>query len=625
MKTKLTPAYPRLEGRARKPLFQPTNLLLTTSGVALFMLSIVCWHCTAAPFAGTFRYTQPGGDTITLGGKGDEFSAVFETLDGFTVVFVPEARAYFYARVSADGTTLESTGALVGRDDPALLGLRPHQRIETEAARTAARARYESWDRDMRVSERWSALKARNLHHRPALMGPPSFTTTGNKCGLTVLIDFEDERAAIPREEVGNFLNGENYTGFGNNGSVRQYFADNSNGRLTFTNAVTLYVTIPNSVHPRSYYNDVAKGCYAQGRYLVRDALNVMKSLPNFTNDFLPLFNAVTVDGQNKAVSANFYVAGADSGVWSQGIWPHASMLSYSVGQQTLWPGGKIVDRYQLSTVGEQLVLQVFAHENGHLLCGFPDLYDYGYDSWGGAGGECLMCFAVSTINPPQFCAYLKLAGGWASAIDLLPGTNFVASLAASGPGFNQFYRLRKPGVTTEYFLLENRQQTGRDAQTAGSGIAVWHIDELGNRDNQSLQPNSSHLNYEAQLEQADNRWDYEFNGNVRDAEDLFYPGNPAPHYANAFSDLTSPSANWWNGVRSGLVLSDFSAKGQTMTCAVRVDPVVVRVDPVDLTVFAAQPATLSFTLASVASPGIQWYKDGAPLTTSTRITGCEQ
>ncbi len=591
---------------------------------AMLLQLVVCWPCLGSPFKKQFRYTQPDGTTIRLWGQGDEFSAVFETLDGYTLVFVPETRAYCYARLSADGTALESTGAPVGRETPALLGLSAHQRIDAQAARLAARARYEAWDKSVGLSERWSKLKARTLGSGSRLLSPPTSATTGVKCGLTVLIDFEDEPATISHEEVSNFLNGDNYTGFGNNGSVKQYFADNSNGLLTFTNAVTLYITIPNSVHPRSYYNDPTKNCYIQGSYLVRDALNVMKSLPNFTNDFLPLFEAVTVNSQKKVVSANFFVAGGNSGVWTQGIWAQCFVLSYFVGQQTLWPGGKIVDAYQLTPMGDQLDLGVFCHENGHLFCGFPDLYDYGSDSWGGAGCICLMSWFPSPINPSQVCAYLKAAAGWASVVDLPSGTNFVASLSASGPGFNQFYRFRKPSVSTEYFLLENRQRTGRDAEISGSGIAVWHIDELGDRDNQGLRTNDSHLNYEVTLEQADNRWDLEFNGEPRDPEDLFYAGNPAPHYANAFSDLTSPSAQWWNGLRSGLVLSDFSTNGQTMTFTAKVDPVVVRFDPVDLTVFETQPATFSFSLAAVSSPSIQWYKDGVPLTALAGIAGMD-
>ena len=82
--------------------------------------------------------------------------------------------------------------------------------------------------------------------------------------------------------------------------------------------------------------------------------------------------------------------------------------------------------------------------------------------------------------------------------------------VAAPNSGYDNFYRYRRTGVSTEYFLLENRQKIGRDAGLPAAGIAVWHVDELGDRDNQSLTPNSSHQNYELTLVQADNLWHFE-------------------------------------------------------------------------------------------------------------------
>ncbi len=298
-----------------------------------------------------------------------------------------------------------------------------HHRIDPEAARALAQQNFQSWDKAMGLSQRWAELKARTLGTGPQPLSPPTFQTKGIKCGLTVLIDFEDERATIPREEVYSFLNGDNYTGFGNNGSVKQYFADNSNGTLTFTNVVTPYITIPNSVHPRSFYNDPTKDAMQQWQLLIRDALNVMKRLPNFTNDFLPLFQPATVDAANKVVSANFFVAGNDSGVWSKGIWGQASALSYSVGAQAL-SGGKIVDRYQLSPMSEGLVLYTFCHENGHMLCGFPDLYDYSWDSLGWAGRLCVMDSSPSGSSP-GFSAVYALA---VSGSDLYVGGDFMTA-----------------------------------------------------------------------------------------------------------------------------------------------------------------------------------------------------
>ena len=134
--------------------------------------------------------------------------------------------------------------------------------------------------------------------------------------------------------------------------------------------------------------------------------------------------------------------------------------------------------------------------------------------------------------------------------------SNLTASVSSSGTDFNKFYRYAKPGVTTEYFLVENRQKSGRDASLPASGIAIWHIDELGNKDNQSTNFNTIHTNYEVSLMQADNLWHFQNNVNSGDSKDLYYLGNTATGYSNRFNDATSPSARWWDGSASDLAFT---------------------------------------------------------------------
>ena len=103
--------------------------------------------------------------------------------------------------------------------------------------------------------------------------------------------------------------------------------------------------------------------------------------------------------------------------------------------------------------------------------------------------------------------------------------------------------------MATEYFLVENRQKSGRDANLPAAGIAIWHIDELGNNDNQSTNFNTTHANYEVTLVQADNLWHFQNDVNSGDSKDLYYLGNTAAGYTNRFTDATSPSARWWDGI----------------------------------------------------------------------------
>ena len=189
------------------------------------------------------------------------------------------------------------------------------------------------------------------------------------------------------------------------------------------------------------------------------------------------------------------------------------------------------------------------------------------YDSIGGAGNFSLMGEGGFDHNPVQIDAYLKRASGWGITTDLDANSSLIGTVTASaGSNFNHFYRFQKPGVATEYYLVENRQQNGHDALIPGAGIAIWHVDELGDRDNQSLVYNTTHANYELTLVQADNQWHFENNMNAGDSQDLYYQGNNAPSYANEFTDVTAPSARWWDGSLSRVSFGDFSGIADSMT-----------------------------------------------------------
>jgi len=552
--------------------------------VASICLSAYSLHCVAAPMDGyesTFK--QPDGTEITLKFYGDEFYARTETTDGYTVVFDPLTKSYDYANITSDGKKMLKTEMKVGKVNPQALGLKKHLDIDPSERRAIARDRFKKWDEATGNSKRWTeikaAMQAAEAKVQPPQLStgvatdaasdgiafaPPSFTTTGNKLGLTLLIDFSDDTNTISQAEIVNFCNGDSYAGYGNNGSIKKYFQDNSKGMLTYSNVVTVYIRM---VEPKTYYNNTAVDCGTQGNILIRDALDIMKALPNYNSEILPAFNNLTVDGSSQAVAFNVFYAGGNGGVWSKGLWPHSWSL-YNVGAQALG-NGKSVYKYQLTNIGTSLTIGTFCHENGHMLCGYPDIYDYDYDSTGGAGGFCLMNSGGHGGNPVLICAYLRRAAGWTTTTDFNSSTNFIASLTATvgHADFNKIYRYPNPATpNTEYFLFENRQATGRDATIAASGIAIWHIDQLGDRDNQSRVRNVSHANYECTLIQADNLWHFNNNNNSGDSKDLYYLGNAAAGYNNTFSDTSAPDANWWSGATSGLRTSTFSSSGATMT-----------------------------------------------------------
>jgi M6 family metalloprotease-like protein len=486
-----------------------------------------------------FTFTNPDGSTIRVQGSGNQYYAVFETLDGYTVVRDPDTGFYKYATLSTDKNQLVSAGPNVGDVDPQSLGLQRHIRIRRETARQEAlssplqqgRRRWET-----RRDQKKAQLRSVMPMTAPEAL-PQGTVTVGNYVGLCVLIRFPDVGDTISQQEVNNFCNQVGYAGFGNNGSVRDYFYDNSRGKLIYTNAVTQYYT---AAHNRAYYTDPAIAYGTRAKELILEALNWLKA-QSFN------FGQLSADSGGYIYALNVFYVGPTVNNWSEGLWPHSWSLNapFDVG------GGKKLFDYQITNMGSELTLRTYCHENGHMICDYPDLYDYQSDS-AGIGNYCLMCYGGNNKNPVQINAYLKNQSGWATkAVPITPGV--AATLSAAN---NDFYLYAKNA--TEYTIVENRQKTGRDTFIPDAGLAIWHVDETGSNSNQQM---TAAMHYECSLVQADNRADLEKNANTGDSEDLYASPNNTQ-----FSDSTSPSAKWWDGGNSGLNVTGVSASGATMT-----------------------------------------------------------
>lgn len=406
----------------------------------------------------------------------------------------------------------------------------------------------------------------------------PSRQTVGDFVGLCLLIDFPDERETISRQEVDNFCNQRGYVGFGNNGSVYDYFFDISGGKLRYTNLVTPYYT---ARHPKSYYTDPSLSWQTHGP--VRAQELIREALDYFMAQGFDGFDNLTVDEQQNVYAVNTFYAGSRTNQWSEGLWPHQSSLStaYSFGN------GTQARDYQITDIGSELSLGTFCHENGHMLCDFPDLYAY-YDLAGnrikksGIGAFCLMCGGgnANPKNPTHVNPYLKLKAGWLGSLRTLNWE--LQQLANAGnpqaelplmaeAGKNQFFLFNKGELgATEYFLIENRNQVARDADLPGSGLAIWHIDELGDNTGRF----GTGTNIECALVQADGRFELENTNSQGDTTDLFASG-----VKDHFGGANDPSARWWDGAIAGLQIKSISAPGATMrfTAVATGDPEIAR------------------------------------------------
>jgi hypothetical protein len=207
------------------------------------------------------QVNNPDGSTIRVVGWGNQFSAVFETPDGYTIIEDPETGFYNYARLSHDGSTLIATDGRVGVADPEALGLSKHVRVRADVAKATAAAHMES-EPQTRWQTRRNQMRARKRTSSEADSGDDSdegsgsiavpAAAAGSVVGLCLLVQFPDVPGTIPQHEE-DFCNQQGYTGYGNKGSVYDYFYDISGGILQYTNVVTAYIT---ARHKRAYYTD---------------------------------------------------------------------------------------------------------------------------------------------------------------------------------------------------------------------------------------------------------------------------------------------------------------------------------------------------------------------------------
>lgn len=486
----------------------------------------------------TFTFTQPDGSTIDVRGTGNQFEARFETLSGRPVTRDPATGAYEYVDVASNSYVLKPSGIAAAQPLSA--------EMSDKIVSAASDADLPPLKSVLGRSTRWQARRAqrRALANALRTMGiapaPPRRETVGTFVGLTLLIEFPDLPASIPAAEVADFCNQPNYNGYGNNGSVRDYFLAVSGGKLDYSNKVAPYYR---TQHPRSYYTDRAVPYGTRTRELIYEAL-----AHHIDTGFD--FTGLTADDQSYIYALNVFYAGQNQNNWSEGLWPHASGLDRPF---ALVEGKHLFD-YQITDIGHELTLGTFCHENGHMICDFPDLYDYGRQS-SGVGVFCLMCAGGSSANeknPAHVGAYLKHAAGWSDDVhQLTPGA--APSLRA---GTNEFGVIRRS--ETEYFILENRRRGGRDSALPGSGLAVWHVDELGNNEHQDM---TLEKHYECTLIQADGRNDLERNRGLGDAGDLFHSGTKSQ-----LNNNSAPPLRWWDGSGTGVSITNIGPAGPTMT-----------------------------------------------------------
>lgn len=400
--------------------------------------------------------TLTNGTQVSVELRGDEYLSWWEGTDG---------TAY---RATADENVFEAFD------------------LEAQKPAAAARRARAEQGRVARLARVKNSLKGADDKMRG--LGGDHITYKGVKKGLVVLVDFKNKKFADGHdlEYYKNVINGKDFSDEeeGYVGSVRDYFLAQSNGQFELDFDVVGPVTM--SKNYGYYGNDGAYQKDEKVYEMIKEACDGIQDKVNLKD--------YDWDGDGEADQVFFLYAGLGqaSGGSPGTIWPHESelrywpcgVLSYSTGKintyacaNELQPETQGSSRYISAGIG------TICHEFSHCL-GFADMYDTT-----GGGGYGMSVFDVmdqgsyngNGFVPCNYTAFERIYAGWVEAIELeSPATvKDMKSVSDYGRPFIM-YNYKN---TNEYFLMENRQNTGWDKGLYGSnGLLIVHVNYVPSR-----------------------------------------------------------------------------------------------------------------------------------------------
>lgn len=366
---------------------------------------------------------------------------------------------------------------------------------------------------------------------------------------LVVLAEFRDRRMTRTPQQVRDLFFS---TGVIPNGSVHEYYHEVSSGLVSIAGTVVGPFEMPLTLAEYAHGDVDNPPSFPNVQTLGRDAAR--KAMPqvnfsSFDNDGNGFVDALVVvhagSGRERTADPN--------DLWS---------IKHQI------EGGELIANQtsilSFLTVAEDSPMGIAAHELGHLLFGWPDLYDHDHQS-AGAGSWCLMGYgswnglevgAEPGEVPAHPSAWCKAKQGWVNTT--VQATNGTIAIDAVQEG-KTVHRLWKDGtMLPEYFLVENRQRAGFDRALPGEGLLVWHIDDSqGNNDDPS--------HPRVALMQADGARQLETRFNLGDPNDPFRLAD------ETFADDTNPSSRSYSGLPTTVIVKTRSASGPRMKVDVTV------------------------------------------------------
>lgn len=417
-------------------------------------------------------------------------------------------------------------------------------------------------------------LRGALLRSGPQPLGPRSGPVVGSFEVPVLLGLYDNAPTSAPHDSA---IVAEAYFGPGE-GTITDYYHEVSDSLVTLRGVVFDWVRAPGA---DSTYTEGDSGLTGGAGDFVKDLLALQPATDwgrydNDGPDGVP--NSGDDDGFVDVLAAIHPTSGGECGGSGSDdrIWSHRWSLSSATGSVFVTDtesanGGFIrIDDYTIQpglacSGGALAPIGIFTHELGHAF-GLPDLYDTNSanGSTSGAGTWDLMSsgsWGCNNAAPQQPChmgAWSKAALGWVDVVTLAPDTDFDTLSLGPVEETGQVYRIDAADGSGEYFLLENRQRLGYDANLYAEGLLIWHVSTqiLATQWPQNRVNAGNPMG--VWLRQADGRGDLDGGSGRGDGGDPF-PGTTA---RADFHVSSTPSSRTHAGAISGLTIYDIETSG---------------------------------------------------------------
>ncbi len=369
---------------------------------------------------------------------------------------------------------------------------------------------------DQQFSE-WQSNKAKAVTRSAEIESHvKKFPNAGTPKGLLILVEFPDKQFADSINQIEyyrDFMMKERFNDLNSYGSVHDYFYENSMG--TFDPQFDIYGPVMMSQSISYYGKNNSFGNDQRAYETVTEACQLLETEIDFAqydNDddgFIDLVSVIYVgEGENNGSS------GTDL------IWPHSSIVPTS---KTVVVDGKTVSRYMCTNElyqGLKDGIGTFCHEFLHAL-GLPDTYNTQSGNYINGSFDIMETglYLGSSLGsnrkegrcPSALTAYERFELGWLMPDSLVGNKQdpVITSHKDTIQTGSHLYTIvtvydttyvispdTLPCLTTtnkalllpvksntkdvrdgEYYIFENRQQTGWDSYLPGHGLLAWHID----------------------------------------------------------------------------------------------------------------------------------------------------